>query len=306
MEVVYKEIHYYSSGSDFYMFEKHQFTEYEVLLVEGFLADRWHTFIQDTDYELFNNGIRWLSTGDNPEPPPSFISAVGNIPFEISYLYETKPINAMIQTVFPFMAEDGKYITFIKSLGAQVQRLYETKHGMTREHDLNTSDGVELDYLASWYNVTRSSGETDEALRGRLQEFLGSYVSSGTVIGIETAVESYTGVTPDITELWQSVSYFNYNIDDYNDINLSPDQWRTYLFAGGTPDNVYTYQAYFYNPLFQLNTFFCILPFDTINEYGLENIKQIVQSAKAAGVQGYVGWLVDETFETLDDWEVVT
>lgn len=304
MEIVHKEIHYYSLANDFYKFDKDEFTEYQVMLVEGFLADLWYTFIEGTDYVLLNNGIRWLS-GDKPEPPPSFISTAGNIPFEVSYLYEVPPVDALVKTVFPFMNQDGVYIAVIKAFGTQIQRLYSVKNSIRTEHDLTKANGVELDYLGSWYNVTRLSDESDTALRGRLLEFLDSYVSSGTIDAIETAVEAFTGTVPDIVELWRSISYFDYNIDDYNDPELSPDQWRTYLFVGGSPDDNLTFQAYFYDPLFQLNTFFCILPYEVITEYGLDSIKRVVNRAKAAGVQGYVGWLIDESFETLDDWEVV-
>jgi hypothetical protein len=303
MDVVHKELHYYSSGTDFYKFDKDGYTEYQVFLVEGFLADLWHTFIQGTDYVVFNDGILWIGT-DRPEAPPSFISTAGNIPFEISYVYEVDPIKAMIQTVFPFMDQDGSYIAVIKALGAQINRHYVVKNNVMKERDLTKAGGDELDHLGTWYNVTRLSGESDEGFRGRLLEFLESYVSSGTISGIETAVETFTGTTPDIIELWQNISYFDYNIDDYNDPELSPDQWRVYLFSGGTPDNVYTFQAYFYDPLYQLNTFFCILPYAVITEYGLDAIKRIVNASKAAGVQGYVGWLVNEDFEDLNDWEV--
>jgi hypothetical protein len=305
MEVVHKEIHYYSSANTFYEFDKGQYAEYQVMLVEGFLANVWHTFVQETDYELFNNGLRWLPNNNTPEPPPSTISTAGNIPFEISYVYEVDPVSALINTVYPFIDEKGTYIAIIRAFGAQIERFYGIKNGVLEEHDLTKANGNELDYLGTWYNVTRVSDESDEALRGRLLEFLESYVSSGTVNAIIAAVESYTGTPPTITELWRSISYFNYNIDDYNDPSLSPDQWRTYLFAGGTPDNVYTFQAYFYDPLSQLNTFLCILPYAIITEYGLTNIKRIVRRSKAAGVQGYVGWLVNESFENLDDWEVV-
>ena len=305
MEIRHKEVHYYSSANTFYEFDKNQYTEYQIMLVEGFLADLWHTFTQGTDYELFNNGLRWLQDADTPDPPPSTISTAGNIPFEISYTYEVTPVDALINTVYPFVDEKGTYIAIVKTFGAQIERLYGIKKGVLEEHDLINASGSELDYLGAWYSVTRVSDESDEALRGRLLEFLDSYVSSGTVNAIMTAVETYTGTMPDITELWQSISYFDYNIDDYNDPTLSPDQWRTYLFAGGTPDNVYTFQAYFYDPLFQLNTFLCILPYAVITQYGLANIKRVIQRAKAAGVQGYIGWLVNDSFENLDDWEVV-
>ncbi|MBD3405039.1 MAG: hypothetical protein GF411_02750 [Candidatus Lokiarchaeota archaeon] len=304
MEFAYKEIHYYSTSQDFYEFDKSEYTEYKIISVEGYYADRWYRFTLDEDYELYNNGIRWLDSGKFPEPPPVSISTNGNIPFEITYLYEVTPVEAMSASVFPFMQTDGVYMTIIRAFGDEIQRIYEQKNGILREHDFNEADGTELEYMASWYNVTRSSGESDENLRGRLLEFLESYGSSGTIEAITSAVEAYTGTSPDIIELWQSVSYFNYNIDDYNDINLSPDQWRTYLFEGGNPDDVYTFQAYFYDPLFQLNTFFCILPYSVIIQYGLDNIKTIIQKAKAAGVQGYLGWLLDESFDNLDNWEV--
>jgi len=307
MEIVSKEVYYYSQANDFYKFIKNQFTEYQILLVEGYLADVWHTFIQGTDYELFNNGLRWLSGGDKPEAPPSFISAAGTIPFEISYVYEKPPVEALIDTVFPFVDQDGAYIAIIKSIGAQIQRQYVIKNNVANEHDFEKSNGEELNHLASWYNITRLSDESDSGLRGRLLDFLNSFVSSGTTDAISAAIEAYTGTVPVITELWQSISYFDYNIDDYSNPTLSPDEWRTYLFAGGIPDNTYTFQAYFYDPLFQLNTFFCILPYEVITEFGLNAIKRLISSTKAAGIQGYIGWLLEENFDAdaLDDWEVI-
>jgi len=306
VEVVSKEVHYYSSGQLFYEFDQAEYTEYDIIMVEGYLADRWHTFRKNIDYELFNNGIQWLPSGDRPEPPPSTISTAGNIPFEVTYTYEIPPDAAMVATVYPFIKENGKYMTILRTFGGILMRLYETKNNLLVNHDLDSARGNSLDYLASWYNVERMSTETDEDLRNRLLEFLESYVSAGTTAAIKAAIESYTGEEPSITELWQNLSYFNYNIDDYNDSSIPPDQWRTYLFSGGNPDNVYTFQAYFYDPLFQLNTFFCILTYDTIYTYGLNNIKRLINSVKAAGVQGYVGWLVNENFDNLNDWEVVT
>jgi hypothetical protein len=123
---------------------------------------------------------------------------------------------------------------------------------------------------------------------------------------VSAAVEAYTGTTPEIAELFFDISYFNYNADDYAQIE-NPDQWRVYLFEGGAPDpDEYTYQAYFWDPLYQLNTFFCILPYSVISEYGVDNIKIILDKAKSAGVTGYLGWLIDEDFsETLNDWTEV-
>jgi hypothetical protein len=176
-----------------------------------------------------------------------------------------------------------------------------------RGRDVNKALGKHLEYLGSWFDISRFSGETDEALRGRILEYLTSYVSSGTIDSISAAVEAYTGTVPEITELWQSISYFDYNQDDY-DNQLSPDQWRTYLFEGGEPDNTYTFQAYFYDELFQLNTFFCILPFEVMTEFGFDEIKTIIQIAKAAGVQGYLGWFVNEDFAdpNTPDWVVIS
>lgn len=305
MEVVYKEIHRYSSSNTFYIFDKNNQNEYYIMLLEGFLGDRWYTFVNGIDYELFNDGILFLPGGDKPEPPPSSLSSNDTITFEVSYIYDTPPIEAMKQMVYPFMKEEGVYMMIINALGAQIQRLYTTKNSFTKEHDLLTADGIELDYMGKWYDVTRMSDESDEYLRGRLLDFLDSYVSSGTIDTISAAVEAYTGTVPEITELWQSISYFNYNIDDYNDPALSPDQWRVYLFAGGSPDGVYTFQGYFYDPLFQLNMFFCILPYDVITTYGIENIKIVIQRSKAAGVQGYIGWLVNESFDDFNDWDVI-
>ena len=304
MKVIQNEVHDYYTGSDFYQFKNTGFIEYQVYLVEGFLGDLMYTFVHGTDYELFNDGIRWLN-GDKPEAPPDTLN-LDRTTFTISYSYEETPEKGMDDYVHPFVNQAGAYITVLHSLAGEIVKVFKMKGNLFREHDLNKALGKSLEYLGSWFNIGRFSGETDEELRGRILEYLNSYVSSGTADSISAAVEAYTGTEPEITELWQSISYFDYNQDDY-DNQLSPDQWRTYLFDGGSPDNVYTFPAYFYDELFQLNTFFCILPFDVITTYGDDNIKTIIQASKAAGVQGYLGWLVEEDFAETDfpDWTVV-
>lgn len=295
MDIILKEVHYLNSGQTFYEFDKENKCEYEIVLVEGYKSDRKHTFIQNTDYELLNNGLRWLS-GDLPEAPPSFISTSGKIPFEITYLYEDSPVDAAERSVFPFMKTNGIYLTVLRSLTSEIVRIFSVNNGIITAHDMTKSSGNDLDHLASWFDITRFSGENDFMLRGRLSEFLESYVSSGTLDSVSAAIEAYTGTVPTISELWKTVSYFDYNQDDY-DAGLPPDQWRVYLFEGGSPEG-YEFQAYFWDELYQLNTFLCILPDNVIIQYGVSNIKVILNKAKAAGVQAYLGWLVDEDFAT--------
>lgn len=303
---VSKELHVYDDGTDFYSLDNANKTDYEILLVEGYVGDRFYTFVRNTDYEQFRDGIRWLSDGTTPEPVPSTISASGDSIFEISYTFNETPTSVMAYSVHPHIRENGALMTIIHSFGSEILNVFTKSDTLERDHDMTKSLGSDLDHLATWFDVTRLSGESDVALQSRLLEYLTSYVSSGTIDSVSTAIEAYTDTVPDIIELWQSISYFNYNVDDY-DQGVPPDQWRTYLFNGGLPDNVYTFQAYFYDELFQLNTFFCILDYSVISEVGLSNIKQVLQKAKAAGVQAYLGWLVDEDFEdeTLSDWTVV-
>lgn len=305
MRIVQREVHDYFTGQNFYEFEKTGVCEYQVYLVEGFSGDIMHTFVQGTDYEFFNDGVRWLN-GDRPEEPPISLG-LDKTTFTVSYSYEDTPARGMDLSIHPFVKEDGTYVAILHSLADEIVRMFRSEDGLIKGRNLNKAFGKYLDYLGSWYNITRLSGESDEELRGRLLEYLRSYISSGTIDAISAAIEAYTGTVPKITELWQSISYFDYNQDDYNN-QLSPDQWRTYLFNGGSPDNTYTFQAYFYDELFQLNTFFCILPLSVITEYGVDNIKTVIQASKAAGVQGYLGWLVDEDFAdtSLSDWMVIS
>jgi hypothetical protein len=304
MKIAQREVHDYFTGQDFYEFERSDKIEYHILLVEGFVGDLMHTFVYDEDYELFNNGIRWLN-GDRPEEPPVSLG-LDRTTFTVSYLYEETPDTGMSYSIHPFVKEDGSYIAILHALASEMIRLLRVRDGIVRGRDVRRSNGKDLEYLGSWFNIGRFSGETDEELRGRVLEFLNSYISSGTIDSVSAAIEAYTGVVPEITELWQSVSYFDYNQDDY-DNQLAPDQWRTYLFEGGSPDNIYTFQAYFYDELFQLNTFFCILPEETIREFGVDNIKIVLEASKAAGVQAYLGWLIDENFAdtSLSDWTVI-
>ena len=296
MDFVLREVHYLNTGQSFYEFDKDDKCEYEIVLVEGYKGDRKYTFVQNTDYDLFNNGLRWLPSGDLPEAPPSFISASGKIAFEVTYLHEDSPVNAAERSVFPFMKADGIYLTVLRSLTSEIIRIFSVNNGIITSHDMTKSSGTNLDHLATWFDITRFSEESDFMLRGRLSEFLESYVSAGTIDSVSAAIEAYTGIVPTITELWKSVSYFDYNQDDY-DVGLPPDQWRVYLFEGGSP-GTYEQQAYFWDELYQLNTFLCILSYDVITQYGVSNIKVILNKAKAAGVQAYLGWLVEEDFAT--------
>ena len=305
MEIVQKEQYIYNQGQSFYQLKKSGMMKYGIILVEGFGGDLFKTFVNGTDYRLVNDGIMWLD-GDKPDTVPLILSSIGYRPFEVTYIYENTVDRSLLLSLYPFLKEDGRLMAVMRAGGSQLVRLFSEMNGVVRGRDVSQSTGESLDHLSSWFGITRSSDESDDNLRGRIEEYLGSYSSAGTIDGIVTYIEAYTGTTPEILELWQSVSYYDYNQDDF-DNQLPPDQFRTYLYEGGEPDGVLTFQAYYYDELFQLSTFYCILPYDVIISVGIDNIKNVLYSIKAAGIQAYLGWLIEDDFADplLPKWTVV-
>lgn len=306
MEIVLKEQHIYNPNQSFYRLSKSEKIKYNIILVEGFIGDLFRTFVEDEDYKQVNDGIMWLDDGEIPDIVPSMISSISHRPFEVTYVYENPVYHALLMSLYPFIKEDGRLMAIMNASGSQIVRLFDSMNNVIKGRDVMNSTGTALDHVASWFNLTRSSDETDDNLRGRVQEYLGSYASAGTIESIKTAIEAYTGTEPIILELWQSISYYDYNQDDY-DNQLPPDQYRTYLYEDGTPDNMFTFQAYYYDELFQLNTFYCILPYDIMVGIGIDNIKNVLYDVKASGIQAYLGWLIEEDFADplLPKWTVI-
>lgn len=71
---------------------------------------------------------------------------------------------------------------------------------------LDNSYGTDLEFMASFYNLTRNSGETDQALRRRLIAVIGTTIE-GTVGGIQDLFEVITGLRPVIQEDFETRTY---------------------------------------------------------------------------------------------------
>jgi len=306
VEITFKEPHLYNQDQSFYRLQNKDKMKYDIVLVEGFSGDIFTTFTNGIDYKQVNDGIMWLSGGSIPDTIPLTLSSISHRPFEVTYVYENPVYRAMLLSLYPFIKEDGRLMAIMNACGSQIIRLFDSMNGIVHNRDIRYVKGDAIDHIATWFGLIRLSDESDDNFRGRVQEYLGSYVSAGTITSIQDAVEAYTGIEPTILELWESVSYYDYNQDDY-DNQLPPDQYRTYLYEGGEPDGVLTFQAYYYDELFQLNTFYCILPYSVIIDIGIDNIKDVLNAVKAAGIQAYLGWLIEDDFADplMSNWTVV-
>ena len=134
MKIVQKEVHDYFTGQNFYEFEKSGQVEYQIYLVEGFSGDVMHTFVQNTDYELFNDGIQWLN-GDVPEDPPASLG-LDKTTFIISYSYEDTPARGMDLSIHPFV----KGLTFEKIWSNKVEAIF----GKTPVYFASLDDLIEM------------------------------------------------------------------------------------------------------------------------------------------------------------------
>lgn len=302
VQIVADEVKFHQSGTDFYEFDNDNQTDYAILFVWGWVnriedfGPIRYTFVKDVDYELFNDGIRWIS-GDMPSAPPSYMGLT-RIPFYISYSFR-RDLSAMTRSyIYPFIRE-GVATMFLDGIANQGDRLHAEQDRVSAMRQMLHSSGEELDLLAAWYNANRLSGESDRSFRSRNQNFLSVYLSSGTKTAIADIIEGFTGTRPEIRELWQNTSYWNYNPEDTSIV---------YYWTSKTESDPQEPVFRWWDYTFQLATFYVILDLDVITTYGIAALKTLINSSKASGVLGYLGYLVDETFSAGNDdnWEPQT
>lgn len=297
------EVHFYDSGTEVYMLDKDDETDHEILYIWGWVSKTEnygiirHSFMRNVDYEQVGAKIRWLPDGDVPSPPPSFMGLT-RTPFYISYIYRRNLSTRIRSYLYPFVRE-GLATAFVDALATQGDRLLVERDRVRQSRSLIAASSVELDLMGDWYNANRLPGESDNSFRSRLENFLSVFLSSGTKNSIMNVIRAFTGVTPGIYELWAQTAYWNYNPTDTS---------ITYYWTSYDDPEPTEPIAYWWDFTFQLSTFYVTLPLETINEYGIAALKSLIDSSKASGVVGYLGYLVTETFAdgNDDNWEPQT
>lgn len=295
LQVIADEAQFYEADTMFYPFENSNENEYTILHVWGWVSRTGqefgptrYTFVRDVDYELFNDGIRWIGT-DLPSSPPSYMG-VARTPFYVSYAFKRNLSKRIRSYIYPFVRE-GAATGWLDGIARQGKRIYAEGQRISFMRSITRSSGEELDLLGDWFNRARLSGESDESYRSRNINFQ-LYLSSGTKDSIADVIEQYTGTRPEIYELWQQTSYWNYNPNDPSIVYYWTSKYDT-----EHQEPVFRWWDF----TFQLSTFYVILDLAVINSYGVEALKRLIDNSKAAGVSGYLGYLVDETFAAGND-----
>ena len=304
VELAQNEQKSYVSSMLEYQFDIKQKSEYEILYVMGYKSTSYgiltHVFVQGIDYILINENLLWLSGGDRPVSPPPHLG-FSTIPFWVTYTYEDCPETTIKSSIYPFVKRDGTFMLILEAFGTQIVRYLKKQGELITKRDLRYTTGSEVDLIGDWFNVTRREGETDFVFRKRLLDFSSSLTGGGTKSSISSVLESVTGVVPTILELYENTSYWN----------QSPiDPSIKYVWSSKTspPGETSTKKiARFSGYINQPGIFYVIYPLSIINQYGIDVLKDIIDSSKASGVTGYLGYLVDETF-TIDDsnWDKQT
>ena len=300
MEFIQDEPRVYLTSQLEYPLHKPNFVNYEILYVRGYkVLDSGsvnHVFVRGVDYELRGQSLYWLD-GDRPSVPPP-ASGLTDKWFYISYTYEKTPEQTLKSSLYPFVKTNGVFTSIIDGFGSQIRYVIQKRKSMVRSRSLSHSLGTELDMLAAWYNVTRLDGESDISFRARLFEFFSTYLSSGNKEAISNVITAVTGTAPTILELWENTSYYNYNPADpgikyiYSSKTSPPSESSTRIIG------------HYWSFTNTLNTFYVILPFSVIAEYGIATLKDIINESKASGVVGYLGYLVNEDFSVdASNWE---
>jgi hypothetical protein len=303
LQVIADEVHYYEDGIMFYPFNNRRQSEYIILHIWGWVnrigidhGPTRYSFVLGTDYELFNDGVRWLGNF-TPIPPPSYMG-ISKTPFYVSYAFKIDLSKQIRSCLYPFVRE-GLATGWVDGIAVQANKILQEGLNIQSARSILRSGGDELDLLSAWFNRERLPGESDESYRSRNINFE-LYFSSGTKTAIADVIEAYTGVRPEIVELWQQTSYWNYNPNDPSIVYY----WASRDHPELNQEPIFRWWSYTY----QLSTFYVIMDLDMINNYGISAIKRLIDNAKAAGVAGYLGYLVDETFENGNDdhWEPQT
>lgn len=294
MEIVHEELHFYDSGTSGYQLKRENFCGYQILYVKGFKTldsgSVYHWFVNGSDYEQRGDKLYWLGTGDLPAVPPPVLG-YEYTPIWITYVYEKRPESTIRSSIYPFILKDTVLTSVVTACGTQSLRAFKMREKMIRSRSLSTSTGTELDLLGGWYNTTRYDGESDLNFRARLQEFLSTFLSSGTSSSIISLMERLTGATPTIEELWAQTSYYDYDPDDAS---------STFVYDDGASSNIARYFSFINQP----STFYVVFDpadYDIFPTYGPYALKKTLNLAKAEGVTGYIGYLVDESFGTDDN-----
>ena len=292
MEIVHEELHFYIPGTEEYEVNNPRFTQYQIVYIRGYKTlDSGSVnciFIKDVDFVLIDSRIKWLTNGDNPSIPPAFTGYTERA-FWVTYVYETTPQTQLRSMSYPFLNPNGSLIVLMDALGSQFHRILKMKDRVVRSRSLESSLGTELDMIGSWYNSTRFSGESDVNYRARLKQFFSTFLSSGTRNAIRNIMIEITGVVPSIEEYWAETSYYDYDPTDTTSF---------WVYDDGASDNVCTYYDFRNEP----STFYVIFSdYSVFPTYGPYTLKKVIDQAKAAGVNAYIGYLVEETFGTDDN-----
>lgn len=297
LQVIADEVHYYEEDTMFYSLDNHHQSEYRVLHLWGW-ANRTgidygptrYAFVRGTDYEIFNDGVRWIGN-DLPVAPPSYMG-ISRTPFYVSYTYKRNMSRRIRSYLYPFMRE-GAVTGWVDGIARHADKILQEGLRIRDARSFLKSGGSELDLLAAWFNRDRLPGESDESFRSRNLDFR-IYISASTKDSIADVLEQYTGTRPEIYELWQQTSYWNYNPDDTSIVYY----WASRDHPELNQEPIFRWWDFTY----QLSTFYVIYQDrDIINTYGIATLKRLIDSTKAVGVMGYLGYLVDETFSAGND-----
>jgi hypothetical protein len=300
LQVIADEVHFYADTDVFYPFNISNSNEFKILHVWGWVnrtgqeyGPTRHVFVRDLDYEVFNDGIRWIGN-DIPVAPPSYMG-VSRTPFYVSYVFKRDMSKRIRSYLYPFIKE-GATTGWVDGIARQADRILAEGQRLQQMRSIIKSDGTELDLLANWFNRERIAGESDLSFRSRNIDFE-FYLSSGTKIAIMDIVEAFTGTRPEIAELWLTTSYWNYNPDDPSMVYY----WASRDHPELNQEPLFRWWDFTH----QISTFYVILDVNVINAYGIVPLKLLINTLKAAGVEGYLGYLVDETFSGGhdDNWE---
>ncbi len=105
----------------------------------------------------------------------------------------TKRIAERLPEFYKTWSEDSILYKFLNSFGKTLNESEKDLFRIMRAHWIDTAQGVDLDKLASIFNLARQPGEIDRPFRRRIRRAIQEYKGGGTRAAMELALKALFG-----------------------------------------------------------------------------------------------------------------
>ena len=137
-------------------------------------------------------------------------------------------------TPYPTSEEDSEWSALISAFATQFEELSEVRENVEKTKFVDDATGVQLNKLATLFQLEREAGESDEVFRTRIKASLRAQLSSGTNEDIRTAAAALLDTDTSVVNIVErndarpTVAVVT-PVDDFSEIKIPGDVWDEIL-----------------------------------------------------------------------------